>query len=157
MSRPAFEDLTVGTRLPELMRGPLTTVHLFRWSAAIENTHRIHYDMPFATDHDDLPGLLVNGSWKQHFVIQMLRGWLEPDGWLAKVAFQFRQMDKVGSTLTAWGIVTGLHVSDQLGYVDLEVGIRNCEGQESTPGTAVGVVPLASGPAVPYPFPRHAG
>jgi hypothetical protein len=50
--------------------------------------------------------------------------------------------------------VTGLLVADNLGRVELEVGIRNQDGQESTPGTAVAVVPLASGPAVPYPFPH---
>lgn len=152
--RPAFEDLAVGMRLPELTRGPITTVHLFRWSAAIENTHRIHYDLPFATGHDGLPDLVVNGSWKQHFVVQMLRSWLEPDGWLRKVAFQFRQMDRVGSTLTAWGTITEIRVEDGLGHVDLEVGIRNEDGQESTPGVAVGIVPLASSPALPYPFPQ---
>lgn len=153
-ARPPFEDLEVGVRLPEITRGPVTTVHLFRWSAAVENTHRIHYDLPFATGHDGLPGLLVNGSWKQHFVVQMLRAWLEPDGWLLDVSFQFRRMDQAGSTLTAWGTVTDLRVEGRFGYVDLQVGVRNQDGEESTPGTAVGVVPLAGGPAVPYPFPQ---
>ncbi len=56
--------IEVGTRLPELVKGPITTQHLMRWSSAIENWHRIHYDKPFAIEHDKLPGLLVNGSWK---------------------------------------------------------------------------------------------
>jgi len=152
-TRAPFEALTPGYELPVLTRGPLTTVHLFRWSAAIENWHRIHYDAPFATEHDKLPALLVNGSWKQHFVVQMLRDWLEPDGWLYRVNFQFRGMDPVGSRLTAWGRVTGLEARDGLGYVELEIGIRNQDGQDNTPGTATAVVPLSGGPTVPYPFP----
>ena len=36
-----------------------------RWSAAMENWHKIHYDLPFATGHDRLPGLLINGSLQQ--------------------------------------------------------------------------------------------
>ena len=49
--------------------------HLFRWSAAIENWHRIHYDLDFAVNHDRNPGLLVQGSWKQSVVPQYLKDW----------------------------------------------------------------------------------
>jgi acyl dehydratase len=151
--RPPFEALAEGTSLPELSRGPLTSVHLFRWSAAIENLHRIHYDLPFAIGHDRLPGLLVNGSWKQHFLVQMLRGWLEPDGWLRRVSFQFRGMDVIGATLTAYGTITGLSERDGFGQIEIEVGIRNQDGERNTIGSARAVVPLAGGPPVPYPFP----
>jgi hydroxyacyl-ACP dehydratase HTD2-like protein with hotdog domain len=76
----AFEDIAVGDALTPLTRGPLTPVHLVRWSAAIENWHRIHYDQPFATDHDGLQSLLINGSWKQHFAVQMVRTWRPAPG-----------------------------------------------------------------------------
>ncbi|MGH3998363.1 MAG: acyl dehydratase, partial [Gammaproteobacteria bacterium] len=67
---PRYFDLTVGDRIPELVRGPISSAHVMRWSAAMENWHRIHYDLPFAQDHDKLPGLVVNGSWKQYFIVQ---------------------------------------------------------------------------------------
>ena len=154
VTRPAFHDLQIGDAIPSLTRGPLGTVHLFRWSAAIENLHRIHYDLPFAVDHEGLPALPINGSWKQHFLVQAVRSWLEPDGWLARISFQFRAVDASGSTLTAWARVTDLTERGGFGWIDLEIGIRNQDGRESTPGTATGVVPLDGGPAVPYPFPR---
>jgi acyl dehydratase len=150
---PSFASLSVGDELTPLERGPMTPVHLMRWSAAIENWHRIHYDAPFAVEHDGLPALLVNGSWKQHFVVQMLRQWLGQDGWLARVSFQFRAMDPVDSTLTAHGTITDLSERAGFGWVECEIGIRNPEGQESTPGTALGVLPLNGGESVPYPFP----
>ena len=105
-----------------------------RWSAAIENWHRIHYDQPFAVDHDGLPGLLVNGSFKQHLLVSLLRGWLEPAGWLAKVQMSFRGMDLVGDTLTAAGACGNLRVRDGLGLVVCEIGIRNQRGEEGTTG-----------------------
>jgi acyl dehydratase len=151
-----FEDVSVGDELPPLVRGPFTPVHLMRWSAAIENWHRIHYDDPFATEHDGLPGLLVNGSFKQHFLVQMARGYFEPGGWLARIAFSFRRMDHVGDVLTAWGRVTETYERDGLGFVACEIGIRNPRGEDSTPGTALGVLPLRGGGAVPYPFPLDA-
>ena len=48
-----FEDFEVGTALPLLEKGPLTSAHLMRWSAAMENWHKIHYDKPFAVESDD--------------------------------------------------------------------------------------------------------
>ncbi len=151
-----FEDLEIGTEVHTLVRGPVTTSHLMRWSAAIENWHRIHYDHPFATGHDKLPGLLVNGTWKQHFLVQMMREWLGPTGWLWKIDFSFRKMDVAGSTLTAWAKITDLQVRDGLGHVTCEIGIRNQDGQQSTPGSATGVLPLKDGRPVPYPFvPPH--
>ena len=151
---PAFESLRIGDELPVLVRGPLLAPHLMRWSAAIENWHRIHYDQRFATEHDKLPDLLVNGSWKQHFLVQMVREWAEPDGWLRRISFQFRAMDIVGSTLTAWARISDLAREGDFGVVDLEIGIRNQDGQQSTPGTATVVLPTLDGPAVPYPYSR---
>jgi acyl dehydratase len=148
-----FEDLGVGGELPSLVRGPITTSHLMRWSAAIENWHRIHYDQAFAVGHDDLPGLLVNGSFKQHLLVQLIRGWIEPAGWLARIQMSFRGMDLVGDTLTAWGTVTEAREADGLGLVVCEIGIRNQRGEDTTTGSATAVLALRGGPAVPYPFP----
>ena len=152
-----LDDVHAGDELPDLVRGPLTHVHVMRWSAAIENWHRIHYDQPFATGHDGLPALLVNGSWKQHFAVQLMRGWLEPSGWLVRITLSFRGMDLVGDTLTAWGRVTETEVREGLGIVVCEIGIRNQRGEETTPGTATGVLPLRDGAAIPYPFPGLPG
>jgi hydroxyacyl-ACP dehydratase HTD2-like protein with hotdog domain len=149
-----FEQLAVGDQMPCFTRGPLGTVHLFRWSAAIENLHRIHYDLPFATEHDGLPALPINGSWKQHFLVQAIRRWIEPEGWLAAISFQFRAVDPVNSTLTAWGTVADLAERAGYGWVTLEIGIRNQDGRESTPGRAECVLPVAGGAPVPYPFPE---
>src|ERR1041384_5584392 len=100
MSGPrCFEDVAVGDVVGPLVRGPMTPMHLFRWSAAIENWHRIHYDDPFAREHDGLPGLLVNGSWKQHVLVQLMREWLEPEGWLGENGFFFPPGDPPGGRL----------------------------------------------------------
>ena len=55
-----YEQVQQGMELPKYIYGT-TPTHLFRWSAAIENFHRIHYDLDFATNHDKTPGLLVQG------------------------------------------------------------------------------------------------
>ncbi len=147
-----YEDVAVGTELPPLVKGPLTTVHLMRWSAAMENWHKIHYDKQFAIEHDKLPGLLANGSLKQQFMLQLLKDWVGPGGWVWKVNFQFRAMNLVEETLSVWGRVTAKRDGPGYGLVELELGIVNDEDKESTPGKATVAVPYRGGAPVPYPF-----
>ncbi len=151
-----FEDVTVGEEIGLMVKGPFTTAHLMRWSAAMENWHKIHYDLPFATGHDKLPGLLINGSLKQQFLAQYLKDWAGPAGWLWKLRFQFRAMDLVGARLTVWGRVTATRRVEfsqgAYGLAEIEIGIRNEAGTESTPGSATVALPYRNGPPIPYPF-----
>lgn len=152
MSVRYFEDVEVGEDLPPLRKGPLTTMHLMRWSAATENWHRIHFDERFAIEHDRLPGLLVNGSLKQNFILQALKDWVGREGWVWKVSYQFRAMDLVNSELTVWGRVTTLERQSDFGLAKLQLGILNSDGRESTPGSATVALPYRGGPAIAYPF-----
>jgi hydroxyacyl-ACP dehydratase HTD2-like protein with hotdog domain len=150
----AFEQVAVGEALIPLTVGPMTPLHLMRFSASIENWHRIHYDERFAVEHDGLPGLLISGSFKQHLVVQMLRAWAGPGSWLMRVGLQFRRMNVVGETLTAWGTITQREAREDFGVVTCEIGIRNHDGLESSPGTAVLAMPLTGGPALTAMAPR---
>ena len=152
MARRCYEHVQLGESLGPLRKGPLTSPHLMRWSAAMENWHRIHYDREFAVDHDKLPGVLVNGTLKQQFIVQLLKDWAGHDAWVWKVSFQFRAMNVVGETLLIWARVTGKHALKDYGLVDVELGIVNDHAKESTPGTATVVLPYEGGPPVPYPF-----
>lgn len=147
-----FEDIEAGYELPKLRKGPLTTVHLMRWSAAMENWHKIHYDQPFTVEHDKLPGLLVNGSFKQQFIMQYLKDFAGLEGWAWKAKFQFRAMDVVGTTLDVWARVRRKIPVGGFGLVELELGLRNLEGRESTPGMGLVALPHRDGPKIPYPF-----
>jgi acyl dehydratase len=147
-----FEDVEQGAEIPFVVKGPMSTAHIMRWSASMENWHRIHYDWRYATGHDKLPDVMVNGSWKQHVMLQLLTDWVGESGWPWKLSFQFRGMNIPGDTLTAWGHVTGREQRGRYGVVQLEIGLRNQSGVESTPGTATVVLPLRGGPSVPYPF-----
>jgi hydroxyacyl-ACP dehydratase HTD2-like protein with hotdog domain len=147
-----FENISVGDKLTPFTVGPLTTTHLMRWSAAMENWHKIHYDLPFTKKHENLPNLLVNGSFKQQFMVKLLKDWCAPHGWLWKIKFQFRAMNQVNETLRAWATVTDTRKTDDFGLVDLEIGLLNNEDKESTPGTATVALPYKDGKPVPYPF-----
>ncbi|MFN8556864.1 MAG: hypothetical protein U0531_05770 [Dehalococcoidia bacterium] len=48
--------------------------------------------------------------------------------------------------------MTKTYEKDGLGFVECEIGMRGESGDEGTPGTAVGVLPLRNGKKLPYPF-----
>ena len=147
-----WEDVVEDQQLPDYCIGPITTTHIFRWSAAIENWHRIHYDKEFAVGHDKLPDVLMQGSWKQSIIPQYLKDWVLPEGWVWKASFQHRAMLVPGDLLTVWGRVIRKYEAEDLGYVDLEIGIKNQANTESCPGFATVLLPFRDGRKVPYPF-----
>ena len=148
-----WDDVSVGDEIPEVVKGPMTPAHIMRWSAAIENWHRIHYDQKYSIEHEKLPDVLVNGSWKQHLLVQLVRNWVGDAGWLWKISFRFRKMDQAWDTLTAFGEVTELRRFDDFGVAACSIGIRN-EREPSTEGTALAAIPYRDGKPVPYPFPQ---
>ncbi len=146
-----YEDVYEGMELPKYIYQPNPT-NLFRWSAAVENWHRIHYDLDFALNHDKNPSLLVHGTWKQSVVPQYLKDWTLPGGWPWKASFEHRAMLVPGDLLIMWGKVTNKYERDGMGFVELEIGMKSQDDIESTPGKATVVLPLKGGKPIPYPF-----
>jgi acyl dehydratase len=152
MQAPSFEQMQPGVTFGPLRKGPMSTAHVMRWSAAVENFHRIHYDLPFATGHDGLPGIPVNGSWKQHVLVQLLKDVAGPAGWLWRMGFRYKAMDLAGDTILVQARVASTTTLDGLGFVGLQVLQSTQKGGASTVGAALLVMPLQGGRPVPYPF-----
>jgi acyl dehydratase len=147
----ALADVAVGDPIGPVVHGPLTVMHLVRWCAAMENWHRIHYDERFCQEHEGLPGPLVNGSWKQQVLAQLLKEWAGPTGWLLALEYQFRGMDTVGATLTARGSVTAVDDHGDHGDVHARVELVNAEGEATTVGEAVVRLPTRGAPSLRVP------
>ena len=147
-----FDDVHVGQEIPTIIRGPLSPAHLMRWSAAIENWHRIHYDWKFATEHDGLPALPVNGSFKQHILVQLVSQFLGTEGWLLKLGYRFEKPDYAWDTVTGSGVVTAARRSGDFGVVECDLALTNQRGEVSTRGTCAVALPLRGMLSVPYPI-----
>jgi acyl dehydratase len=154
MTDLTFDDIEIGAVIGTIDKGVMTTAHIMRWSAAVENFHRIHYDWRFATGHDKLPDVLVNGSWKQHVLVQLIKDSLGAGGWLWKIKFRYKKMDVAGDSIRGRAEVVARQVVDGMGFVTIKVVLTDQNDQVSTAGYAIGVLPLRGGAAVPYPFVR---
>ena len=83
---------------------------------------------------------------------KIVKDFVGPTGWPWKISFQFRAMNAVGETLPVWGKVTAKRELADYGLIDVDLGIRNEAGKESTPGNATLAMSYRSGKPVPYPF-----
>ena len=146
-----FDDVQVGDELPKYVHR-YSVPELARWCITMENTHRLHYDLAHATNHDTLPGTLFHGTFRMSIIAKWLKNWTLPDGWFWKAGWQVREMVTAGETTILWGRVIDKRTHDQFGLVDIEFGIKNEEGWEGAPGKATVALPLRGGPPVPYPF-----
>ncbi len=149
-----FEDTSEGDVLGPERYGPMTIMHLVRWASALENWHRIHYDTPFCVDHEGLPGPVVNGTWKQQTIAQLLKEWAGRRGWVRDIRFEFRGIDLVGEVLSVQGRVVGRAASSAFGEARCALEVVNSSGVATTVGEATVVLPRDGGPDLPYPFPR---
>ncbi|XDA99271.1 MaoC family dehydratase N-terminal domain-containing protein [Sulfitobacter sp. LCG007] len=54
---------------------PVSTMLLFRYSAITFNAHRIHYDLPYATQVEHYPGLVVHGPLQANLLMAEASAW----------------------------------------------------------------------------------
>lgn len=148
----SFADVGVGQELPSIVKGPWTTAHIIRWHIAQENLERYHYDQRFSREVWGLPDVVANGNWRKYCLAQLCKDWVGYDGWVWKLFLRYTRMQFPGDLLTVWGRVVRKYETEGLGFVELEGGMRNQDGVETTPSYAVVAVPLRPREVVPYPF-----
>ena len=82
----------------------------------MENTHRLHYDIAHAHNHDNLPGALFHGTWRMSILSKWLKNWSLPNGWFWKASWQVREMVTAGETTALWGKVIECQKLDDYGW-----------------------------------------
>ncbi|HKX76195.1 MAG TPA: hypothetical protein VJR05_12495 [Acidimicrobiia bacterium] len=121
----------VGTEIPSLIRTP-DAVDLFTFSAAAWLLHRIHYDLPFTTEHEKHPGLLIHGPLQGVYLVQTVENWL-PHLQLRRLSYRHLAPAYLGDTLRGEGTVTA---SDP-GQIETELRLSKDDGTVTTSGRAV--------------------
>ena len=133
MSGIKISELTVGEALPERSY-TATNVSLFLYNAAIWNPHRIHYDEPYTTEVEKHPGVVIDGPLQGDWLNQVVVNWMGDSAALTSFNYSNRRASYLGETLTSGGAISA--IDKDAGTVDLELFIKNENGDVITPGTA---------------------
>jgi hydroxyacyl-ACP dehydratase HTD2-like protein with hotdog domain len=142
-SQVYFDDVSTGDALPEASTAP-SELQLFFFSAATNNGHRIHYDLPYAKT-EGLPTILVQGPLQAALLAKMLTDWVGPAGRLARIQIQNRGNAFPNEKLSYGGVVVGKREQDGQLLVDCEIFERNERGELLMPGTATVCLPRRPG------------
>jgi hydroxyacyl-ACP dehydratase HTD2-like protein with hotdog domain len=123
--------MNVGDEVPVVERVP-DAVDLFMFSAASWLIHRIHYDLPFTTEHDGHPGLLVHGPLQGTYMIQSVTRWLGRSARLVSTSYRHLGPAYLGDELECGGSVTEIDGR----RVTFELWVRKADGTVTTKGNA---------------------
>ena len=137
-----YEDVNEGEEITPLVKQP-TTTQLVRWAGASGDYNPIHFDKDFAQSQG-LDGVIVHGRLKAAFIGQLLTDWVGTEGNLKKLTCRYRGMDVPDQDITVRGKVTKKYIKDGEHCVELEVWTENPNGEKTTPGTALVVLPSRS-------------
>lgn len=130
------------SRLEHIKSGDLLTervyktdnVQLFFYNAVLWNGHRIHYDLPYATDAEGYPGLVNAGPLMGDWLTQCVNEWLGDDGQLVSLKYSNRKASIIGETLRCSGKV--LSIDTESRSAELEVHVMNEADEVIIPATA---------------------
>lgn len=130
------------SRLEHIKSGDLLTervyktdnVQLFFYNAVLWNGHRIHYDLPYATDTEGYPGLVNAGPLMGDWLTQCVNEWLGDDGQLVSLKYSNRKASIIGETLRCSGKV--LSIDTESRSAELEVHVMNETDEVIIPATA---------------------
>lgn len=130
---PDIESLEVGATLPETRYTP-DNIQLFFYNAVLWNAHRIHYDLPYATEVEGYQGLVIAGPMLGDWLAQAVDNWIGDRGIVQRVEYSNRMASFIGETLTTGGWVTVVDRAARTAEFDLFV--KNAAGDVITPGKA---------------------
>ena len=123
--------INVGAEVPVITRTP-SSIDLFQFSAAAWLLHKIHYDLPFTTEHDGHPGLLIHGPLQGTYLMQAVQCWLGPETRPTKISYRHSAPAYLGDTLEIGGTVTAVTET----AFDVDLWVRKLDGTVTTSGIA---------------------
>tara|TARA_B100001057_G_scaffold239803_1_gene240040 strand:- start:161 stop:565 length:405 start_codon:yes stop_codon:yes gene_type:complete len=121
----------IGMSIPERQHY-CNEVQQMLYNASLWNGHRIHFDMPYATEVEGYPGLVVAGPLMGDWLHQVVDEWLGDAGMITGIEYSNRIAAYVGDTVTAGGTITAY--DESAGQVTLEVFVKNERDEVLTPG-----------------------
>lgn len=129
----SLQDLKVGDALPERQHTP-SNVSLFLYNAVIWNPHRIHYDRDYTVNVEKHPEIVIDGPLQGDWLAQVVVNWAGDAADMKAFRYSNRRASYLGETLTSGGTITAIDAD--AGTVDLDLFIKNADGDVLTPGSA---------------------
>jgi acyl dehydratase len=124
--------------------------HWNRYAAVNDEFIDVHMSQE-AAQRAGQPAIFGMGNLRVGYLHNMLHDWIGRGGDIAAFSCQFRRLNFENDVLTSHGEVCEVAESDGLTMIELTIGVKNQDGEETTPGTARVVVFDGGDPRMPEP------
>jgi len=105
-----------------------------------DTVQRLHWD-PERARELGIPMSYDYGAMRETWLTHALTDWMGDDGWLFKLRCQHRKFNYIGDTTWVRGTVADKIQTDGRNEVHIAISCWNHRGEETTPGTAVVLLP----------------
>ena len=130
-----FGDVKEGEALPELRKRPGLT-DLVKYAAGGGDFNPLHHDRDFPQARQ-IGSIIVHGRYKYAALGECVSSWLAHGGRIRTIACQYRGMDFPDKEMRVGGRVARKWEEGGEKLCELELYVRNEEGKNTTPGSAV--------------------
>ena len=134
-----WNDLDEGIELAAIEKKP-STRQVVMWAGAVDQYSETHYDKDFALSRG-LQGVIVHGSMKGAFLMQLLTENVGEDVHLKRIAWTDKKMDLVGKTMKFKAKVSRKYMEDDQELLDCNIWVENEEHEITSEGTATIAIP----------------
>lgn len=134
-----FEDVNVGDELPGFGY-KLTWTEMVKQVSGSQDFYAVHHDPEFARSggHKDI---FYNTGWTRANLYRLLSDFAGPEGWVQKLHFEMRRMNRPNNTIQVKGKVTDKKQTELGNEVHVELWMENDEEGVATPATGVVLLP----------------
>ena len=142
-----FEDVEVGTTVPEREYGPHDLVTAVFWAGVQENPGLLHLDRDHAREHRRAPSIVASGALRQSFLTRTLTDWAGPRSFMQSMEFRHTASTYEGDLQRYTATVVEKSSDADKPWIVLELDGQNQNGARIIAGNATMLLPSRSWPA----------
>ena len=136
-----WDEVAEGQELPGFdLR--LTETKIAEQVSGSQDFYPVHHDRDFARagGHEDI---FVNTGFTRAALSRFLTDFAGIDGWVRRLSYEMRRMNRPGDTMKVRGKVTRKYIADDGAHcVDIDLWIENDREGVTTPATATVMLPV---------------
>jgi acyl dehydratase len=135
-----WDDVSEGDELPgfELY---LSETKMVEQVSGSQDFYAVHHDREFARSGGH-PDIFFNTGFTRAALGRLLTDYAGVDGWVRRLQYAMRRMNRPGDTLKVRGKVVKKYIADDgAPVVDIDLGIENQREGVATPATATVMLP----------------
>lgn len=143
MEQLYFEDLEVGTQIPQLSN-KIDLLQLIRYAAVTWNFYLLHLDKEYAQSKG-FRDANIPAPYFGAFLATMINKWTGEPGRLKRLSYAVKVMGFPGDTLTGRGTVVRKYQEDGENLVECDIWVENQDGVKVASGSATISLPSRKG------------